>query len=139
MSEAERRLLTREAGCASTRRLDTKEFEFLHLATIAQGGFQFELAVEMVLDHVLVAPGYEHDMFNARRARLVHHMLDDRSIDDRQHLFRHGAGGREKAGAEAGDGEDSLANALHVTKIPVGWPVIICPGRMADAMSHCVA
>ena len=75
--------------------------------------FELELAVEMVLDDALVAAGDEDEMLDAGLARLVHHVLDQRPVDDRQHFLRHGLGGRQEAGAEAGDGEDGFADAGH--------------------------
>ena len=41
----------------------------------------------MVLDHPLVAAGDEDEMLDARLARLVDHVLQDRPVDDRQHLL----------------------------------------------------
>ena len=80
---------------------------------VAQGQLQLELAVEMVLDHALVAPGDEDEMLDAGLARLVDDMLDQRPVDDRQHLLRHGFGGRQEARSETGDGENGFANRFH--------------------------
>ena len=74
---------------------------------------QLELAVEMVLDDALVAAGDEDEMLDAGLARLVDHMLDQRPVDDRQHLLRHGLGGGQEAGAEAGDRENGFADGFH--------------------------
>ena len=46
-------------------------------------------------------------------ARLVDDVLDQRPVDHRQHLLRHRLGGGQEAGAEAGDGENSLADRVH--------------------------
>ena len=78
-----------------------------------QGMLELELAVEMVLDDGLVAAGDENEMLDAGLARLVDDMLDQRPVDHRQHLLRHGLGGGQEAGAEAGDGEDGFANWFH--------------------------
>ena len=75
--------------------------------------FKFELAVEMVLDHALVAAGDEDEMLDAGLAGLVHHVLDQRPVDDRQHFLRHGFGRRQEAGPEAGDGKYGFADAGH--------------------------
>ena len=83
------------------------------LLALAQRHLELELAVEMVLDHALVAAGDEDEMLDAGLARLVDHVLDQRPVDHRQHLLRHGLGGRQEAGAEAGDGEDGFANRFH--------------------------
>ena len=74
---------------------------------------ELELAVEMVLDHALVAAGDEDEMLDAGLARLVDHVLDQRPVDHRQHLLRHRLGGRQEAGAEAGDREYGFADRFH--------------------------
>ena len=58
----------------------------------------------MVLDHRLAASGHEDEMLDASLARLVDHMLHDRTIDHGQHFLRHGLGGWQKARAQTGDG-----------------------------------
>ena len=83
------------------------------MLALLQGHLELELAVEMVLDHALVAPGDEDEVLDAGLARLVDHVLDQRPVDDRQHLLRHGLGGRQEARAETGDGEDGFANRFH--------------------------
>ncbi len=62
----------------------------------------------MILDDRLVAAGDEDEMLDAGLARLLDDVLDDRPIDDREHLLRHGFGGRQKPRAEAGDGKTAL-------------------------------
>src|SRR5262249_33900279 len=69
-------------------------------------------AVEMILDHALVASGHENEVLDACLARFVDHMLDERPIDHREHFLRHGLGGRQEPGAEAGDRENGFAD-LH--------------------------
>src|SRR5262249_25958868 len=60
---------------------------------------ELELAVEMVLDDALVAPGDEDEMLDAGLARLVDHVLDQRPVDHRQHLLRHRLGRRQEPGS----------------------------------------
>src|ERR1044071_3828239 len=67
----------------------------------------------MVLDHRLVAAGDEDEMLDAGLARLVDHVLDQRPVDDGQHLLRHRLGGRQETRAETGDGKNSLADLRH--------------------------
>jgi hypothetical protein len=67
----------------------------------------------MILDHALVAPGDENKMFDPGVARLIHHILYERAVDDRQHFLGQRLGGGQEARAESGDGEDGLANLLH--------------------------
>ena len=75
---------------------------------------ELELAVEMVLDHALVAAGDEDEMLDAGLARLVDHVLDQRPVDHRQHLLRHGLGGGQEPGAQPGDRENGFADRFHV-------------------------
>ena len=82
---------------------------------LAQRHLELELAVEMVLDDAFVAPGDEDEMLDAGLARFVHHVLDQRPVDHRQHFLRHGLGGRQEPGAEPGDREDGFANRFHVS------------------------
>src|SRR5262245_40626241 len=67
----------------------------------------------MVLDDSLVAAGDEDEVLDAGLARLVDHMLNQRPVDHRQHLLRHGLGGREEPGAQPGDRENGFADRFH--------------------------
>src|SRR4249920_1120992 len=67
----------------------------------------------MIFNHALVPTGDEDEMLNAGLPRLIHHMLDERSIHDRKHLFRHGLGCRQKTGSKAGDGKYGFTDAGH--------------------------
>ncbi len=87
------------------------------LVALLQRQFELELAVEMVLDHALVAAGDEDEMLDAGLARLVDHVLDQRPVDHRQHFLGHRLGGGQEAGAEAGHGENGFANRFHVGRI----------------------
>ena len=83
------------------------------LLALGQRQLELELAVEMVLDHALVAAGDEDEMLDAGLARLVDDVLDQRPVDDRQHFLRHGLGGGQEAGAEPGDRENGFADRFH--------------------------
>ena len=88
-----------------------ERFELGRLAALGEHLLELELAVEMVLDDALVAAGDEDEMLDAGLARLVDHMLDQRPVDDRQHLLRHRLGGGQEAGAKPGHGKHGLADA----------------------------
>jgi hypothetical protein len=60
----------------------------------------------------LVAAGDEDEMLDAGLARLVDHVLDQRPVDHRRHLLRHGLGRRQEPGAKPRDGENGFANAF---------------------------
>ena len=110
VAETERRLLTGEAHGAGLRLVARQHFHFGLLAAGEQRGVQFVHAVEMILDHALVAAGDEDEMLDAGFLGLIDHVLDQRLVDDGQHLLRHGLGGGQDAGAEAGDGKDGFAD-----------------------------
>jgi hypothetical protein len=67
----------------------------------------------VILDRVLPAAGDDDDVGEAGRHRLLDHVLDDRLVHERQHLFRLRLGGGKEARAEARGGEDGLADASH--------------------------
>ena len=73
---------------------------------------EFELLVEMVLDDALVAAGDEDEMLDAGLARLVHRVLDQRPVDDRQHFLGHRLGGGQEPGTQTGHGKHGCSDAL---------------------------
>src|SRR5215813_4343518 len=113
VAQAQRLLLPGEARGAGPGEILGQQFEVGALLAFAQRHLEFELAVEMILDDALVAPGHEDEVLDAGLARLIHHVLDYRPVDDRQHFLRHRLGCRQEPGAEASDGEDGLANRFH--------------------------
>ena len=66
----------------------------------------------MILDRGLVAPGHEDEMLDAGFLGFVENVLDERLVDDRQHLLRHRLGGGKDAGTETGDRKYGFAD-LH--------------------------
>ncbi len=88
--------------------------EALKLARLAarrERLLELELPVEMILDHALVAARDEDEVLDAGFHRLIHHMLNQRPVDHRQHLLGHRLGRRQEAGAEPCHGEHGLADA----------------------------
>ena len=67
--------------------------------------------VEMVLDRRLAAAGDEDEFLDSRFAGLLDGILDQRLVDDRQHLLGHRLGRRQEPGAEAGDRKNGFAYA----------------------------
>ena len=117
MAKPHRHLLAREAGLAWRRLQALQAGELIVLAALGERIVELELDVEVILDDRLVAPGHEDEMLDAGLARLVDHILDDRPVDDGQHLLRNGLGGRKEPRAETGDRENCLANSLHAPPI----------------------
>ena len=84
------------------------------LLSLQQCHFQFELAVEVILDDALVAAGDKDEVLNAGVAGLIDDVLNQRPVDHRQHLLWHGFGRRQEAGPEPGDGKHGFTNKFHV-------------------------
>ena len=57
--------------------------------------------VEVVFDHALATAGDDDDVGQARRHRFFDAVLDDRLVDQREHLLRLRLGRRKEARAEA--------------------------------------
>src|SRR5579872_1236301 len=113
MAKPKRLLLTRETGRAGPRQVLIEIIEDLVLLPFEQCHFELELAVEMIFDDAFVAARDENEMLDSSLASFVHHMLNQRPVDDRQHLLRHGLGRRQEPGAEPGYGEDRFTDAFH--------------------------
>ena len=66
---------------------------------------------------------------------VVDHVLHDGAVDHGQHLLRHRLGGRKEPGAEAGDGKNGFANALHRGAMVRGraWDPALGPGFPSTA------
>jgi hypothetical protein len=82
------------------------------LAAPGHGGFEFESGIEMLDDGGLAAARHEDELFDARFARFIDGVLDQRSIDDRQHLLGDGFGGWKKTCAQTRDGENGFTNGF---------------------------
>ena len=110
VAEAERRLLPGEAHGAGFGLALRQNLLLGLLAARRQRGVELEHAVEMILDHALVAAGDEDEMFDAGLPGLVDHILDQRLVDDGQHFLGHRLGGGQDAGAEAGDRKNGFTD-----------------------------
>jgi hypothetical protein len=116
VAEAERHLLAGEARLPGAGQVARQELEIGRALAFRQGQLELELAVEVILDDGLVAAGHEDEMLDAGLARLIHHMLDQGTIDHRQHFLGHRLGGGQESRAEAGNGQNRLADGLHVSE-----------------------
>src|SRR5579864_9171794 len=110
MAEAERGLLAGKAHRASLGLVARQNLLLGLLAARGQRRVELVHAIEMILDHTLVAAGHEDEMLDAGLLGLVDDILDQRLVDDGQHFLRHGLGGRKNTGAEAGDRKDGFAD-----------------------------
>ena len=90
--------------------------EHLDVALLLEQVLELVGEVEVVLDRPLLAGGDDDDLLDPGGDGLLDRVLDDRLVDQRQHLLRLRLGGREEAGAPAGGGEDGLANAHRTSR-----------------------
>ena len=122
MAEAERLALADVGEVDEVRDLADLGEQLL-LAARLEEGLELDRDVEVILDRVLAAAGDQDDVVDAGGDRFFDAVLDDRLVDERQHLLRLRLGGRQEPGAEAGGGEDGLANALPLSGV-------VCPRHL---------
>ena len=96
--------------------------EHLDVALLLEQVLELVGEVEVILDRPLLAGGDDDDLLDPGRHGLLDRVLDDRLVDEGQHLLGLGLGGREETGPPACGGEDSLANA-HRTSGRRVWAV----------------
>ena len=101
------------ANDLSYERVFVEQLQFVRLVAFLKRHFKLELPIEMVLDHRLVAAGHKDQVLDTGLASLVRHMLDQRPVDHRQHLFGHRFGRGKEPGAEAGNRENRFSYRLH--------------------------
>ena len=89
--------------------------EHVDVALVLEQLLQLVVVVEMVLDRA--ASGWlvtMIDVLDAGRDCLLDPVLDDRLVDERQHLLGLGLGSGQEACAPAGGRKDCFANAQDV-------------------------
>jgi hypothetical protein len=64
----------------------------------------------MIVNRALAPARDKEEFFDARRLGLLDGVMNERLVDDRQHLFGHRLGRRQKPGAQPGDRENGLAD-----------------------------
>jgi len=74
--------------------------------------FEGRRRIEVVFDGIFAFAGDDDDVLDAGGDAFFHDVLNLRLVDNGEHFFRLRFGGREKAGAESGGGEDGLAHLL---------------------------
>ena len=67
----------------------------------------------------LAAAGDHAELLDARRARFLDRVLDQRLVDHRQHFLGGRLGGGQETRAEAGDGQNGLAQWLDHNELPL--------------------
>ena len=91
------------------------------LAFVAPGQhlFQLEALVKVVFDGGFAAAGDDDRLGEPGGGTLLHAVLNEGLIHQREHLFRDGFGGGKEAGAESRSGEDSFSKgcARHLLSV----------------------
>ena len=76
-------------------------------------GVELRVGVEVILDRALAAAGDEQHPVDPRSYELLHDVLHNRLVDERQHLLGLRARRRQQAGAEPRDRHDRVGNRIH--------------------------
>ncbi len=100
------------AGVGEGAGLDEAVGFLQELLLVAAGNrlLQDGIAVEEVLDGVLTLAGDDGDVVHPGLQGLLHTVLDQRLVDDGQHLLGNGLGGGQETGAVTGRGKETLAD-----------------------------
>ena len=85
--------------------------EHLDVALLLEQVLELVRQVEVVLDRPLLAGGDDDDLLDPGRDGLLDRVLDDRLVDQRQHLFGLRLRRGQEAGPPAGGREDGFSNA----------------------------
>src|SRR5207302_8044702 len=109
VAEAKGPLLARVADLARLGDPREERGELTVLAAVAERRLELEGMIEMIFERGFRATGHEDEFLDAGSARLLDRVLDQRLVDDREHLLRNGLGRRQEAGAQAADGKHGLA------------------------------
>src|ERR1019366_9629589 len=118
VAESERFLLPdRDEIHHRTDRLDLAE-EIVLLALL-QRPLQLRRAIEMIEDGVFPLRHDDDQLVESRSERLLDSILQNRLVDERQHLLRNDFRRRKEARAESGAGEDASAKGGH------GWRITV--------------
>src|SRR5438067_7040408 len=128
MAEPERALLAGIGDPAGCRDDGLELAQEIVLAPLAERHFKLDGGIEMVLDGVLRAAGHEIAFFDPGGFGLLERVLDQRLIDNRQHLLWHGLCDRQKTGAEPRHRKHRLAYAF--CHLVLGYSRRLWPARV---------
>ncbi len=117
--------------------------EHLDVAALLEQVLELEREIEVVLDRPLLAAGDDDDLLDAGGDRLFDGVLDDRLVDERQHLLRLSLRRRQEPGAPSGGRKDGFADSHRTSgaalvdprSIPRGppptrWEEVVEPSPM---------
>jgi hypothetical protein len=89
-----------------------RDFEEGGFIFCGEGGFKFGTAIEVVFHGGFAAAGDDDDLVAAGGYCLFDTVLDERLVDEAEHLLGHGLGGGKEAGAHACGRKDGLTDFL---------------------------
>ena len=117
MAKAERRRLANVNAGRVGRQDAPQQLDQLLLALLRERRLELGITVEMILDRALGTARDEDQESGTRGERLFRRILDQRLVDDRQHLLRARLGGGQEARATPGYGkyrESDRCGSAHV-------------------------
>ena len=112
IAEPARRRLAR-VGELDAHLLEDEAVEQRAVLTLLEHRRQVRIAIEVILDRPLAAPGHEHDPLDPRRRQLLDDVLHDRLAADRQHLLGLALGRRQQPRPKTGDRDDGGRHEGH--------------------------
>jgi len=92
-------------------------FGELCLAIVAEFGLELILVVEVILDGAFIGATNDDDVGNAGRDGLFDNILNNRLVDDRQHLLGHSFGHGQETRTETGGADNCFGNFFGHTVI----------------------
>src|SRR3954454_20348121 len=126
MTEPQGALLPGECDVARRWKPGVQLVEQLAAAAALQRRLELEGHIEMILDRVLGPAGDKVELLDAGRLGLLHCVMDQRLVDDGQHLLGHRLRRRQRARTQSGYREYRLADALSHSDPPRGPPLADC-------------
>src|SRR2546422_228019 len=105
-----KRFLLSDVGHVDHVRYLAHNLQQVCLLALFQHLFEFVTHVEVVFYSLFTAAGNNDDLVAARSQCLLHSILNDGFVYDRQHLFGLGLGRGKKTSAQSGGRKDGFAN-----------------------------
>ena len=110
VTEPERRRLANIQARHVTRENRTHTRQQFVLPLRFERGLELRRTIEVILDRLLGVSGDEHEMLDPGRDCFLHRVLDERLVDDREHLLRKRLRRRQEPGTETRHRKDRLSN-----------------------------
>lgn len=101
-----------DIGDISKTRYSLHESELFDLSLLYKRLLELERSIKVVLDRLLATTSYDHDIGDTSTYSFFYKILDDRLIDDREHLLRLGLGSREESSTESCSRDDTFAYSV---------------------------